>query len=351
MTRLTAPFPWFGGKSLAASAIWARLGSPINYVEPFAGSLAVLLGRPGGPGTCETVNDRDGFICNFWRAIVADPERVAHEADWPVIESDLHARHFRMAQARAHLTALLEGDPSFYDPRLAGWWVWGISVWIGGSFCELGSGPWTVEDGLFQRAGESAGVRRSIPCSDRKGITRKQPTHHRKGIVRQVPAYGRKGATRQTDMLRWIQALAERLRYVRVCCGDWSRVMAVNTIARRGPAGVVLDPPYSFEVGRNERLYGATEDGEIAHQVRGWCLEHGGHPFLRIALCGYEGEHTELEEHGWTTHRWVAHGGMAHQARSGESRGQVNRARETIWFSPACLPVEPNLFEEVGESA
>jgi hypothetical protein len=43
---LRAPFPYFGGKSRAAHLVWAAFGDVPNYVEPFAGSLAVLLGRP-----------------------------------------------------------------------------------------------------------------------------------------------------------------------------------------------------------------------------------------------------------------------------------------------------------------
>lgn len=46
MTALRAPFPWFGGKSRAAPLVWSALGDVANYVEPFAGSLAVLLARP-----------------------------------------------------------------------------------------------------------------------------------------------------------------------------------------------------------------------------------------------------------------------------------------------------------------
>ena len=42
---LKAPFPWFGGKSRAAHLIWPRFGKVGNYVEPFAGSLSVLLAR------------------------------------------------------------------------------------------------------------------------------------------------------------------------------------------------------------------------------------------------------------------------------------------------------------------
>lgn len=40
---LAAPFPYFGGKSLACETVWAALGNPENYVEPFAGSAAMPL--------------------------------------------------------------------------------------------------------------------------------------------------------------------------------------------------------------------------------------------------------------------------------------------------------------------
>lgn len=38
-----APFPWAGGKSKAAPLVWDLLGDPHHYVEPFAGTMAVLL--------------------------------------------------------------------------------------------------------------------------------------------------------------------------------------------------------------------------------------------------------------------------------------------------------------------
>ena len=40
---LHPPFPYFGGKWRAAGRIWEALGDPSGYVEPFAGSAAVLL--------------------------------------------------------------------------------------------------------------------------------------------------------------------------------------------------------------------------------------------------------------------------------------------------------------------
>ena len=62
MSDLRAPFPWFGGKRKVAGEVWAALGDVDNYVEPFAGSLAVLLGRPSHhTGRAETVNDADRF--------------------------------------------------------------------------------------------------------------------------------------------------------------------------------------------------------------------------------------------------------------------------------------------------
>ena len=85
---MKTPFPYFGGKSRIAPLVWTRFGDTPNYVEPFGGSLAVLLARPF-PARTETVNDANGFIVNFWRAVQAEPEAVAKWADNPVFELDL----------------------------------------------------------------------------------------------------------------------------------------------------------------------------------------------------------------------------------------------------------------------
>ena len=94
--------------------------------------------------------------------------------------------------------------------------------------------------------------------------------------------------------------------------------------------GVVLDPPYSDG---DQSVY-AKRGGGIAHDVRAWCLEHGDIPTLRIALCGYAGEHDELEAHGWTVHAWKANGGYGNQS---DAAGRENSHRERVWFSPHCL--------------
>lgn len=98
MTNLNTykrPYPWFGGKHRIAGAVWRRFGKIRNYVEPFFGGGAVLLARPdfdpAHPPT-ETVNDINAWLCNFWRAVKAEPDAVAEFAADPVSELDLHAR-------------------------------------------------------------------------------------------------------------------------------------------------------------------------------------------------------------------------------------------------------------------
>jgi hypothetical protein len=79
---LKSPFPYWGGKRKVAAEIWKRFGVVDNYVEPFFGSGAVLLGCPR-PAHTETVNDADGLLSNFWRALRDEGEHVM-PADWMV---------------------------------------------------------------------------------------------------------------------------------------------------------------------------------------------------------------------------------------------------------------------------
>jgi hypothetical protein len=132
--------------------------------------------------------------------------------------------------------------------------------------------------------------------------------------------------------------LADRMRRVRVCCGDWSRICGPSPTVKLGTTGVFLDPPYADEADRQSDLY-ATDDLTVAHAVREWAITNGNHPELRIALCGYDGEH-EMPS-SWEAIHWKASGGYGSQ---GEGRGRENAKREMIWFSPHCLRPQESLF-------
>lgn len=139
--KLKAPFPSFGGKSRIAPLVWERLSRASdparNFIEPFCFSAAMLLLRPDEPAI-ETVNDLNCFVANFWRAVQHDPEAVARHADWPVNETDLHARHAWLVRSHEAAEKLeqVRKDPDFWDARIAGWWCWGACMWIGSGWCE-----------------------------------------------------------------------------------------------------------------------------------------------------------------------------------------------------------------------
>jgi len=337
-----APFPWFGGKRRVAPEVWARFGDVAVYCEPFFGSGAVLLGRPEAQwrdGRVETVNDLDGFVCNAWRAILHDPEATAHHADWPVNENDLHARNAWLVERRESFRARLEGDPDYFDAKVAGWWLWGMSCWIGAGFAAP-SGPWARVDGQLAHLGDAGrGVTRQLAHLGNagRGVTRKlvHLGNAGRGVTRKLVHLGNAGrgdaGNGEQGLAAWLAALSERLRGVRVCSGDWSRIMSESAmaVAIPGPRGVFLDPPY----GASDRSATYAEESfTVAADVLEWCKAHGDDADKRIALCGYEGEaHHELDVLGWTVHAWEAQGGMQRDKTGG------NRMRERIWFSPGCL--------------
>lgn len=313
MTPLRAPFPWFGGKSRAAPIVWRAFGDVANYVEPFFGSGAVLLGRPHAPRT-ETANDRDAYLANFWRAVQRDPGAVAAHADAPIHEADLHARHRWLLAQDGFREAMLT-DPDFCDAKVAGWWVWGQCLWIGDGWCAP------------RRRGEGR-PSQQLPHLADAGM----------GIHRKLPHLGNAG--RGPALSAYLGALAERLRGVRVACGDWSRVLGDSVTFRHGTTGVLLDPPYDD----GAVAYSAGGTG-VSTDVRAWAVANGGNPDLRIALCGYEGEHVLPDD--WRVVEWKARGGYGATRADGTNE---NAARERVWLSPHCLrdaPArQPSLFSD-----
>jgi len=309
---LAAPFPYFGGKRRAAPRIWEALGDPSGYVEPFAGSAAVLLARPPFKGRrVETLNDADGWLVNTWRAIQLSPAEVARHAWGPVAEIDYHARLAWLQQRRTpDLVAWMEGDPEAHDAKAAGWWLYVVACGIGDPF---GPGPWRVVDGHL----------RKLPHLGDAG----------RGVNRELPHLGDAG---RGQIESYMGQLADRLRRVRITCGSWERVVKPS-VTRSGTGGdgtraIFLDPPYAT----SGDLY-AHVDADVGLAVRKWCATAPRE--LRVILCGYDTEHDALLAHGWTVTEGKAGRG------AGYSTNGLNGRRERLWLSPTCIGSEqPDLF-------
>jgi len=291
--RIRTPFPYFGNKRAVADTIWARLGDVRTFVDPFAGSGAVLLARPDDhKGGREVINDADGLLVNFWRAAKADADAVIEHASGPVAEVDNFARHGALVDVRPQLAEQLRDDPEFFDAKLAGWWLKGQSSTIGSGWCQ-------------GRA------------------------------LRQMPAVGTKSGIHAAcgpDRLRWV---ADRIQHSYITCGDWKRLRGRTTLGltsgSKSITGVVLDPPYG------EGVTYALEQKGVAAEVWDWACEVGGNPQLRIVVCGYEDE--RVVPTGWTVQRSDANqrqGGSGYENHA-DAAGRARAKRETMRFSPHCL--------------
>jgi site-specific DNA-adenine methylase len=386
MSPLKAPWPYFGGKSTVAHIVWAALGQPKHYIEPFCGSAAVLLARPDyNPAKhMETICDKDGFVANAWRGMQFAPDELAKYCDWPVNHADLNARRKYLNDHQDLLAKLCE-DPEYFNAKMGGYWVWAMSCWIGSgltrkdSIPRLDSGVGCTKGIIEKRpnlgnAGQGIvqdltrnrpqvalqGGVHALGCipsvRDDRGINNQIPLlNHETGVCRR-PCYGASGAhgvhkttlTADPDPLLdvrdpytpglydWFRQLSERLRRVRVVCGDWNRVCGGDWQDDRGTCGMFLDPPYNPKTcNRDPKIY-SEESATVADEVREWCRKRGALKTYRIVLAGYYDEHKILEdEYGWTVHKWSAHGGFANRGK-GKTRGEENRHKEALFFSPHC---------------
>ena len=315
---LKAPFPYYGGKARLAPQIWERLGNPEVYVEPFAGSLACLLARPDGPGPREIVGDLDGGICNFWRAVTADPEQVAYHADYPTIHQDLTARHAWLQGWFVAHADQLSADPEFHDPKVAGWWVWGISIWIGGQWCH------TAQD---RRPDAGSGGGRGV-SPRRVNIPDQRPRVADRGGGNGVSAQ----RTTRPALLDWFTQLQDRLSQVVVINRTWDKTLTRSLLqqtptVKPATVGVMLDPPYLTE-DRANSIYCSDADGtsdDVAAASWAWAVNHG-HKH-RIAYCAHQGDFQPPE--GWTT---------IESSFGGVSDPDRKHRRDQVLFSPACQP-------------
>jgi DNA adenine methylase len=302
---LKAPFPYFGGKASVAETVWRHLGDVDKFIEPFCGSAAVLLARPwddkGSGRYKELINDKAHFVANFWRALKADPERVAWYCDTPIIEADLHARQLWLIGEGVELLKQCEFDESFYDAKAAGYWAWGASCWIGSNWATDG--------------------RHAKPNMTPRGVNRL--THDEwdaDGFYYPV----------NVSLREYLGEISRRLRQVRVLSGDWERTVKPSEVNVKGTVGVFLDPPY-LEEKRDGGLY--YHEGSMNDQIVHWCMMN--QETVRIVLAGYEGEY---DLPGWKVVPWKAKRAFA--SSKTDSRNVTNRHLERLWLSPSCLNLD-----------
>lgn len=73
MNKLSA-FPYYGGKYNSLGFLLPKLPITLRYIEPFGGSMVVLLNRP--ISTVEVYNDLDGDVVNFFKVLRNDTEKL-----------------------------------------------------------------------------------------------------------------------------------------------------------------------------------------------------------------------------------------------------------------------------------
>jgi DNA adenine methylase len=340
MQQLKAPFPYFGGKSKVADTVWNFLGKTNFYVEPFFGSGAVLFANPYS-GMEEIVNDADYYLANVWRAIKHKPQETFDYADNPINHADLHARRNFLLREWQEIKSNIIKDPEWCNPKHAGYWIYGQSCWIGSGFIPSDNETKQIADDTLGQI-PTITVRCNFPAQE-KPLGRVPTLDHAKGVnthtapigkipcidhIRGVSTHNENGR----DMRVIFQNLSDRLKNVRVVCGDWTRVLGGNwKTAKDKTCSIFFDPPY--DTTSSTEFY-ANNDKSVTHDVRQWCVENGDNPSYRIVLAGYD-EHNILESHGWSQHKWTANGGYQKNKQEG------NRFKETLWLSPHCVKETP----------
>lgn len=302
---------------------------------------------------------------------------------------DLHARHLWLVRQESMRERVI-ADPEFCDCRAAGYWVWGLSCWIGSGWCDVDRYDRRGRDSTDQKRPNmtsnkgvnrnmedadfvvkkkrphmssaqginrnlddadfsvpsqlplmncGSGVNRNLDDMDDFVVTKKIPqidsvrgVHTLQGSHQDAP-----GTIDEPSRLRtYFRALQARLQGVRVACGDWTRVLGPCVTTEHGITAVFLDPPYSTAADRDPKLYN-HENLTIATDVRQWAIEAGKSKLFRIALCGYESEHALPGD--WECVEWKA--GKGYSTKAGKATVGGNRFKERVWFSPHCVkPVD-----------
>ncbi len=120
---MRTPLTYYGGKQLLAAQIVPLMPASRVYIEPFAGGAAVLFAKPRVER--ETLNDKDGWIMRFWRALRERPDELAaavaatpySRADWKAAEAVRKSGVLPDDDVEAARLLLVDIDQSFSRSR------------------------------------------------------------------------------------------------------------------------------------------------------------------------------------------------------------------------------------------
>ena len=390
--------------------MWAALGDPKHYIEPFFGSGAVLLNRPDPHHVLETVCDRDGFVCNAWRAMQADPDGLARWCDWPVSHLDLNARRRVLLREDAELSRKLSEDAEYHDLKIAGYWIWCACAWIGSGLTCKNAIPRLSQNGNGINSGKIPGVSRrgkginsgQIPYLQKNGrgcnknskaIAGQIPYIAGTGVIGvgvnsikagpvaiagQIPSIGNTGPGRGVhagkipELARQGKGINSSERGPVVSSLDvrdpyrpelyaWfrrlsERLRLVRTVC--GDWTRVCGGDWQDDCGicgmyfdppydKQNRSQVYAHESQVEQAVEEWVLDRGARDTFRIVVSGYEGSYTRLVDAGWRVEEWKARGGYGVQAK-GDSQGKANAKRERLFYSPRCLGAE-EVEKEAGK--
>lgn len=223
---MKAIFKYPGSKWSIANWIISFFPEHHSYLEPFAGSLAVLMNKPRS--NIETVNDLDGNVVNLFEWIRKDPERLAREI-------------YYTPYARQVYDAAFEAVPEDSFARAVNFYI----------RLNMGHG--------FRTNGEKVGWKNDVQ--------------------------GRERAYAATDWCKLpdkVMQAAERLRGVQIECRP-----ATELIPRFNYPNVLIyaDPPYMLGT-RHGKQYRCEMDDKEHEKLLNILIAHKG----PVLLSGYDNE-------------------------------------------------------------
>lgn len=236
MTALRPPFPYYGAKGRLAGQIVDLMPRHRVYVEPFAGSAAVLFAKPAA--RVEVVNDLDRNVTTFFRVLRDTPDELIRALRYTPYARD----EFAAADLSEEGLTDLERARRFFVRTTQG-------------HNAAGSGG---------RAGWSNGIR----------------ANHT-------------DATGTRNLVERLDQVAERLRTVVVDNRDAAEVIAAHD---SDDTVFYLDPPYLSGTRTCGRDYAHEADGEDFHRSLAVALRqvHG-----HVLLSGYPSPLYEELYEGW----------------------------------------------------